>query len=676
MANGRTTTLVVTAAVAASGLLAACGSSRPSGMDNLLVTTLVYPDPLPAPAIPTSTTTANLEDPYQYKFVPADDNLTVLALGDSYGAGEGNPVAGGSYDPDGALYPGFPAEKWAGSPGAGLPASGNERCHRSDRSGAAKAVARIKTAVPAINLQFTSYACSGAVSTQLTTDTYEGADQQAIRDAVNAGGPARLAPQVTDSKGWATGKRIDVVTISIGGNDALFGKLVAACFVLPGDCRSGSDAIAALDALRTIPDKIATVASAVRAAYPEAWILFSAYPDPLSVSGTGDSNGDGICSADDSIIPSLLLWKADPMWAIRTADAFWLRDQFLPQLNAQIKEGVTRAKNLRTSTNTAIPFGDRVLYLDGHYVGRSGNHGYCSAQPNIRFNVEALSLQGCDPDLGISWMACGFGQINFSKGGWHPNDFGYERYADSIQNAINQVDPRVGARAAMFTRRPVLEAEPAKPTGVTVKTVLKQTTLTGGYSYTYNLVWNDKANNEENYQIVFTQQITGGRTDVVSVPRNSTAGSFTVYDTVPYVVSVSACHDHLRTKDLCGTEMIQVLAPAPPPTPGASTCTVSYKIAGGTCLVKFVPPPAPWFATAAAYASVEVYRYDALRTSVTLLGRAYADPSGATAVNVTFPYGGEAVGTSVSFGIRGVLCTKGLGCTGGPLTRVTATVSK
>jgi lysophospholipase L1-like esterase len=146
----------------------------------------------------------------------------LAALGDSYSSGEGNP----------------PYEESAG------------RCDRSPQAWPLLAAADLRWTV-------TNFACSGAQTTDVV-NPYK--DQPAQVDAL-----AALRP------------RPDVVTITIGGNDAGFARVLVACFST--DCVSTGTVAAADDTILTVlPEQLADTYGAVEAAAPRAKLVVVGYP--------------------------------------------------------------------------------------------------------------------------------------------------------------------------------------------------------------------------------------------------------------------------------------------------------------------------------------------------------------------------------------------------------------
>jgi lysophospholipase L1-like esterase len=150
---------------------------------------------------------------------------TVLAaLGDSYSSGEGNPP----FDP------------------------AADGCDRSAQAWPLLAAADL-------GWRATNLACSGAQTT----------------DVVN---PFKNQPAQTAALAALT-PRPDVVTITIGGNDAGFARVIGICYLSPTDCAS-SGVIAAAEAtiLTVLPDRLADTYRAVEAAAPHTKLVVVGYP--------------------------------------------------------------------------------------------------------------------------------------------------------------------------------------------------------------------------------------------------------------------------------------------------------------------------------------------------------------------------------------------------------------
>lgn len=203
---------------------------------------------LVAPALPTATAAAQDAEPAWY-----------VALGDSYASGEG--AAPGTYLPGTS----FPDPASAGRSSTG--------CHRSTTSWAF----RVQTRMGAPALTFV--ACSGATVADLTAPD----DQFAALGEVEP-------PQI-DAVTSAT----TVATLSIGGNDAGFDRVLRSCVYRPEDPADAGCATAGSSARRTAREGLRGLDAVLAGAYvtvasrmaPGGRLLVVGYPRPFAHDGRG-----------------------------------------------------------------------------------------------------------------------------------------------------------------------------------------------------------------------------------------------------------------------------------------------------------------------------------------------------------------------------------------------------
>jgi lysophospholipase L1-like esterase len=115
---------------------------------------------------------------------------SLVALGDSYSSGEGNPLF---------------------EPGT---ANAHDSCHRSRHAAWPKLLAGD------FRLPVVSFACSGAVASEI------------VQDDPDEDEPERQVAQIAR----LAGRSPSLVTLSVGGNDAGFGRVLATC-IKRSDCR-------------------------------------------------------------------------------------------------------------------------------------------------------------------------------------------------------------------------------------------------------------------------------------------------------------------------------------------------------------------------------------------------------------------------------------------------------
>ncbi|MCX6605305.1 MAG: GDSL-type esterase/lipase family protein [Acidobacteria bacterium] len=145
--------------------------------------------------------------------------LRVAFMGDSFAAGEGSPNLTG--------------DKWT---------SPHTACHNSDENGRSAAARRIQAALgPSSNffgrrLEFIDVACSGAtINGSVIGENYRGPTP------LTPSGPGPVGPpipsQVSQVRQWLNGKELDLLIISVGGNDIGFGEIVAKCMTPLTSCK-------------------------------------------------------------------------------------------------------------------------------------------------------------------------------------------------------------------------------------------------------------------------------------------------------------------------------------------------------------------------------------------------------------------------------------------------------
>lgn len=166
----------------------------------------------------------------------------IVAIGDSYGAGEGAPQTDGDYAYD------TTARRWVGAPAAVWDSSDPTaaRCHRSPRSGFGQAVQLLRNGFASagirISIRFRSFACSGG-SIRFGVDSASGlrVDGPTGGGALTAycgvaptgcpGSQAPLAPQVRQVRDTFGTTPVDALLVSFGGNDFGFAHTIFLCAI-------------------------------------------------------------------------------------------------------------------------------------------------------------------------------------------------------------------------------------------------------------------------------------------------------------------------------------------------------------------------------------------------------------------------------------------------------------
>lgn len=372
---------------------------------------VVQPDvPLSAPA----------ENPIQPQpsGPPTENGLRFVgvSIGDSYAAGEGNPVVPAEIDD---TYARIAHANW-GEPTpisdpefrvvAGqrdvvdtvgeLQSTGNGQlivtedeliaCHRSDNAGAPRAHRMLRERYPDVDFRFAHFACSGARTSHLMRTPYSGAD----RDV-----EVRQPVQVDRARAFAElHGEFDALHISVGGNDVGFDDAIVACILT--DCSQDipevpwdGEQVPMTDALERLSGRYEALADYIdhpplgaedeQAAAPQVPndVLITAYPDPVRNSeGLPCEQYEG--NAQDEPLPGIVE-RAETEWASHEV----LGDPDTPgTLNYAIYE---------TAALEWWP-------IDGHlaaFAGADYGHGYCAREHFINTNIDALEQQGDDMDL-------------------------------------------------------------------------------------------------------------------------------------------------------------------------------------------------------------------------------------------------------------------------------------
>ncbi len=229
--------------------------------------------------------------PSSYVAHPIAKNVNYVALGDSYSSGEAgeNPPTG-AYEADAD--------------------SADEHCRRWNRAYPyIFAYDVIGAADPNTSIEFQTFACTGA----LTLNIFDPADPDGtstVRDhlATNRPSPAAVSKYLQPARPgvpltlivpsrWVPRQamsladiqsvsEIDMITITIGGNDAGFGDVIQACVLGGLDC-DRSDLSGGYD---EIPTRLSALFDELKRIAPEASIFLLGYPhitpEPIEVNRT------------------------------------------------------------------------------------------------------------------------------------------------------------------------------------------------------------------------------------------------------------------------------------------------------------------------------------------------------------------------------------------------------
>lgn len=197
-------------------------------------------------------------------------NILVLAMGDSYASGEGNPRN---------------VEAWLTKSGPFTPYWDSDACNRSARSAPAQAALALEQASPFTSVTFVDVTCSGA----------------GIGNGVLGRQPGTPASQIEQARAIVADRPVDAVTLSVGGNDVGFGSLLQTC-ALASDCPLTRATAAPLSAFRTVQ----TGVQALTGGLPDAYRRIAAcLGGPSCVLADGRSVEPIVLARDARVLPTL-----------------------------------------------------------------------------------------------------------------------------------------------------------------------------------------------------------------------------------------------------------------------------------------------------------------------------------------------------------------------------------
>ncbi len=151
-------------------------------------------------------------------------NILVLSLGDSYGSGEGNPRN---------------VRAWIAGAVPFAPYWDDDSCRRSVRGAPAQAALLLERSSRTTSVTLVDLACSGATVDQGVLGTQ----------------PGQASSQIEQARRILADREVDVVTLSVGGNDVGFGMILQTC-ATNADCPLARASGAPLAAYPTVQDGV------------------------------------------------------------------------------------------------------------------------------------------------------------------------------------------------------------------------------------------------------------------------------------------------------------------------------------------------------------------------------------------------------------------------------------
>lgn len=380
------------------------------------------------------------------KPVTYNQNVTItdylmVAIGDSYGSGEGNPDVPQKVD-------------WLGYAIAG-PKWQDERCHRSAYAGSSQAAMAVERANPHTSVTYISFACSGATIDTPSWGTYglwsipgdqgrlDPGKQQGTgvlgryrgveppKDLpypgryTNPNDFAQYIPSQIDqlrnalkNPNGGPSREVDALMVSGGGNDIRFGDIAQTC-VMSSFCQGafveehpGGNSYR-LDTtfghvLADLPGKYADLAEEIQSLGIKAGnVYLTEYPDPTR------ADNRNFC---EKILDDILVGKH-----INGGEVVWAHDTVLMSLNQKVAAAAqTHGWNF-------------VGGIAEKFRSEGGKgHGYCASDNWIRTAAESHQMQGPTDTL--------IPRAD-TKGLLHPTTRGHQAYSEQILSALKLSDP-------------------------------------------------------------------------------------------------------------------------------------------------------------------------------------------------------------------------------------------
>ncbi|HLO15750.1 MAG TPA: hypothetical protein VK206_13030 [Anaerolineales bacterium] len=397
------------------------------------------------------------------------EDLLFVSIGDSYSSGEGNPER---------------IKEWA-NPGFYNPGVARDHiiAHRSTLAWPAQAALALERADPHTSVTFVSVAATGATIAKGLLGEHSGAKLLEGYDYL-----PDMDPQLEQVARLVIDRQIDVLTISIGGNDIGFSKLIAALMLKGASVSAGNIEFRDIeDALESGDWKILEGASllarmggdwpnvtgfkylwsryrdldlAIRRDLPNVYkIYIMEYPDPTSWI---DNDGDlAWC-------PQIMAHMDAKLEAIQATidqgEARFAFDKALIPLNATIRSAAKEHGWIYVG-GVANAFGN-------------GGHGYCAEPPYLPRDYSGNPF----PDLlpfpipaGMTWFRTAGASVTIQGpdnpidtiGTMHPNEFGHRAMSEYLLAYLDlPVDiPGVGSGIDPNPRRADRQTSEAEQSG-------------------------------------------------------------------------------------------------------------------------------------------------------------------------------------------------------------------
>ena len=167
-------------------------------------------------------------------------NILMVAMGDSYASGEGNPRNVDAWLTQGGPFSAF------------RPYWDNDVCHRSVHGAPALAALALEKTSALTSVTLVDVSCTGAT----------------VRQGILGVQPGTGQTQIALAKSLIGEQPVDLVSISIGGNDIGFGSVLSSC-LLNANCPLSKPTSGALQSYPTLQAGVSDQTAKLQAAYSE-----------------------------------------------------------------------------------------------------------------------------------------------------------------------------------------------------------------------------------------------------------------------------------------------------------------------------------------------------------------------------------------------------------------------
>lgn len=328
----------------------------------------------------------------------------VVAMGDSYASGEGNPRN---------------VDAWLREPSSFDPYWDDDNCRRSVLGGPSRAALALEQSSPRSSVTFVNVTCSGA-----TIDA-------GILGPMPSSG--QTASQIELARRVIGNRAIDAVLLSIGGNDVGFGTILETC-ILRVDCPLVRATSGELRIYPTLNDGVQARTAMLPAAFAKVAACLGGTPGtPCVLTGPGDDAPLSL-ARDAAVIPALYpditrsaTGQSCSLLTMDADDFSWARSSMLvpdpaPTVRYRRTNGTSAtlptpsgSLNQQVLATSALGWRPATGFWDATGTTPEG-HGVCAGTQAWIFGVTALA--------------------GLPTASFHPNPTGQQRLGDALLGAL------------------------------------------------------------------------------------------------------------------------------------------------------------------------------------------------------------------------------------------------